>query len=539
MKPIHSSDIPIADVSNISPAEGQLLCGGYVFSIIELSTYGFVLGNGGMFSGISKDLQGELRAGGESLTVRFRVRSLDQEICRCVMPDLSLIEQKAVAKMAQILSDDPKSDKDNALQSLSYDQLASGQKNHAAHSNSVRKPAGAPSKRVALVAVACAIGIIVILGVAATLIIRSGSVELNNGALIGDYLPMSAEEDGFVTHIFVSQNETVKAGQPLFRVNSRLQSVERENLRMELTRTQAEHHAQEMQLSGYGKRFDISEKVLEKDMLVARASLHQTEVALKNATALVEKLKPLTRSGAISDIELQVAVANQDLYTEERSVRLAEIERLQLSLDAAEEHVLVGEGGRLDDQLAQLELALTLAKAHAEEAERKLEFHDAENAERTILASETGKVYSVYASVGQFVKAGQAVVSIGMADSNYAIGHLSSEDALRVRPGQVVQIDMPSIGMETEGEIIAVGHRGLYNESGWSNDFRGELPTDIPVKILLPDKTLDLPSGLRLKMAVDVGRIWPWEREKIAEQYRKQPKAPVEEVAVEAVARIQ
>jgi multidrug resistance efflux pump len=507
----------------------QLLCGGHSFPIRSLNAYSFAVDNAAVLNYPNRNLHGVLQVGDESLPVVFRFRSLQDEVCECTMPDLTLDQQTTAMRMAAKITAGVAEENRDTLQAMSYDEIASGKT--SASKGTKAKATG--TKRTAIVAAMCGVGLLMVGSIIGVIVIRRGTVDLNNGALIGNYLPMSAEEDGYVTHIFVNQNERIEKGQPLFRVSSSQQETEREDLRMECANAKAGWDAQEEQLKSYGKLLDVTVKVLEKDIEVAQASMRQTEVALRNAVEMENKLIPLLRSKSISGIDLQTAKALKETLAEEQKVKQAEIERLELALNAAKVNIIVGEGGKLDDRLSQLQLACDLAKSNYEESERKLKHHDAVNAERTVVAAETGNIYSVYSSVGQFVKAGQTVVSIGTADeTNWAIGHLTGEEALRVRPGQKVNIFVPSIGLETEGEVAAVGHRGLYSESGWSNDFRGELPTDVPVKVILPDRTLDLPSGLRLKMSVDIDHVWPWQKNELAARYRKAPEQEVPETAV-------
>ena len=50
----------------------------------------------------------------------------------------------------------------------------------------------------------------------------------------------------------------------------------------------------------------------------------------------------------------------------------------------------------------------------------------------------------------------------------------------------------------------------MYSQGHYTADFRGETATDVPVKVVIQDLPKDVPSGIRLEMAINTGFGVDW-----------------------------
>jgi hypothetical protein len=150
-------------------------------------------------------------------------------------------------------------------------------------------------------------------------------------------------------------------------------------------------------------------------------------------------------------------------------------------------------------QVAELEETLSLAERRAQPVE--------------LVAPAAGTIYAVYRRPGEYLEVADEVLAISDSSDGWAVGHIAAYRAPDVRSGQPVECTISAYGISTVGSIAAVGHRGVYGRGGYSADYRG-LPTDVPIKIRLPEPLPDVQPGQRLHMTVRLespfDRIQDW-----------------------------
>lgn len=488
---------------------------------------------------------GELKVNGAyQLPVRFRARRRTTTGYRCSLHDLSLADQATLDEMVQEMARE--SGERDELQTLSYDQIAQGagteetpdestpfvlvsEREVAADTattdsgdeNESRPPAKKKEKagnsKAGFAAMLMAVAMIVGIGLVAMLVKGRSVVELHHCALAGNFQPLTTDYDAQVAELFVSEGDVVTKGQPLFRLVSAVRDEERDSVKLELDTALAELGAIEKQVSDYDARMELAAKALQSELAIARAELAQAAVDQRAAAKLVTRLRPLKVSGAISAIEYEDAMAQRDSMAEAQKIKQAQIDALRVKSEGFENGVLVGAGGAIDDRLPELEARVSVAKAKVVEARKRLEQIESLADPAAITAPSDGTVYSVYRGLGDFVKTGQQILSISGSGRSWALGHIHAEDSTKVRPGQKVMVNVPSVGVRAEGRVVAVGHRGIHAQGDWSADFRAGAPTDVPIKVQLPELPVELPSGIRLDMSVSLDRVWPWQKRKTIE----------------------
>lgn len=519
---------------------------GTQYPIAELNQFGFHVESSEEDWQGNSIRDGELKVNGAyQLPVRFRARRRTSNGYRCSLHDLSLADQATLDEMVQEMARES-GDRDE-LQSLSYDQIAQGAGTEEAQQEGAtpfvlvserevvadaanidssdetepRQPAKkkekAGSSKAGFAALLMAVAMIVGIGLVAMLVKGRSVVELHHCALAGNFQPLTTDYDAQVAELFVSEGDMVTKGQPLFRLVSAVRDEERDSVKLELDTALAELGAIEKQVSDYDARMELAAKALQSELAIARAELAQAAVDQRAAAKLVTRLRPLKVSGAISAIEYEDAMAQRDSMAEAQKIKQAQIDALRVKSEGFENGVLVGEGGAIDDRLPELEARVSVAQAKVVEARKRLEQIESLADPAAITAPSDGTVYSVYRGLGDFVKMGQQILSISGSGRSWALGHIHAEDSTKVRPGQKVMINVPSVGVRAEGRVVAVGHRGIHAQGDWSADFRAGAPTDVPIKVQLPELPVELPSGIRLDMSVSLDRVWPWQKRKTIE----------------------
>ena len=167
-------------------------------------------------------------------------------------------------------------------------------------------------------------------------------------------------------------------------------------------------------------------------------------------------------------------------------------------------------GDRIDDRPSELRAQLDIANARVEQLVRDLASSEKRVQHIEITAPRDGSIYAVYRQSGEYLKVGEEALAMSLSDGGWASGHVPSDQATKIRPGQKVELLIPSLDLTTQGTVAAVGHRAVYGKGGYSNDYRGPMPNDVPIKVQVEDLSGEIPSGLRLNMIVQLDNDWDW-----------------------------
>jgi len=340
--------------------------------------------------------------------------------------------------------------------------------------------------------------------------LRSRStLTIGNSALVGNYLPVNVKVEGEIVELLVSEGDTVKKGDVLMRINNPTMQLERDQLGAQLTTAKAKVQALKKRLKTTEKRIVIAGKKLALDLMVAKSEKEVATKFLEVAKLNFDRMKPALDSGAITSTEFEVT--RQELLAAEANKTTTEnaVKQIEFAVSSVKDNILIL-GDRFDDESGRLIAELEIAKAEQQEMESALAAASEQFSNMNVTAPRDGTVYVVYRQLGEYVKLADETVGISFEGKVWAAGQVSANQSRRVRPGQPVTISAPSLGRKFEGFVSAVGHRAMYSQGHYTADFRGETATDVPVKVTIQDLPDNIPSGIRLEMAINTGFGVEW-----------------------------
>ncbi|NAX47408.1 HlyD family efflux transporter periplasmic adaptor subunit [Photobacterium halotolerans] len=241
-------------------------------------------------------------------------------------------------------------------------------------------------------------------------------VETDNAYVKADKVPVSAEVSGPVLEVMVKENQQVKAGQPLFRIDP--------------------------------ARFDVAVAKAEAELAQVRTDLaalkasykeKQAEIALAR-TKLAFAQKELKRQKDLA-VKKYVSTANFDLAQQAADLANQEINALELDLKRIAETM----GGSVTTPLESHPKYMT---ALAELNRARLDL-----ARTTIKASVDG-IVSQPPKPGQYMNPGVTVMSLVASASPWIEANFTETDLTNVRPGQKVSIHVDTYpGAEWSGFV--------------------------------------------------------------------------------------
>ena len=223
---------------------------------------------------------------------------------------------------------------------------------------------------------------------------------------------------------------------------------------------------------------------------------------MKSASSQLDRLRPLQAAGNIGVAEFDEATALVAGCEADKLRQLAVLSSLQLSKTAVDSNVLIGEA-TVSNPLSDARRDVELAEASVEEFRETKELIEANAKAIELVAPSAGTIYAIYRRGGEYLRVADEAMAISLDDGGWATGHVLSNVATNIKPGQKVEIEIPSLGMTTTGSVSAIGHRAVYGRGGYNAEFRAG-PYDVPIRVAMDKLDEHVPSGLRLNMTVRV-----------------------------------
>ncbi len=474
----------------------------------ELSAFGFTT------SRLSDHNAGEtfqclLQLDELAVNVAFRIRQQTGNESVCTFMDLALANREKIDRFVRAKAHLTVADE--SLDGRSYDELAKGLAMSGDVPAKKDAPKSAPggkagAKSMAMLLMLLALGAMVIVAV---VFMRSrSSLSVDNSSLVGNYLPIHARVGGEIVDVHVKEGEPVKQGDVLLRLDNPEIRAEKALSHSEVLLGESKVVALKKKLKSYLGKVEVAKKRLAIDLNVARSDSESIEKQYDAARLTVERMEPYIEK-AVSRIEFD-EIKNEMLALEAKhSASLSNVQLAEFAYDMSKKSILMM-GDRLDDEVGRITAELEIAQAELAQARRALAVATEREQELQIVAPRDGRVYAAYRQFGEYLRVADEAIALTYPGETWAAGMVTAGQAGRVRPGQPVTVDIPSLGQTLKGVVSAVGHRAMYGKGGYSAEFRGTTATDVPIKVSIAELPTDIPSGIRLDMQISTGFGLDW-----------------------------
>jgi membrane fusion protein (multidrug efflux system) len=299
--------------------------------------------------------------------------------------------------------------------------------------------------------------------------------------LKADSVTVAPKVSGYVTDVYVVDNETVSAGQPLVRMDSRLYQA----ALAQATATSA------------ARKADIARG--QADLLMQQATIAQSRAQLQGARASnayaieqVGRYEPLVSSGAESD---------------ERLAELRNIRDQSAATLAADAAALQASERQIASTQAQIEQARAQLEAAAASAQQTtLDVQD--TVVRSTLA---GRVGDRAVRVGQYAQPGTRFMTIVPVQDIYLEANFKETQIGLMRPGQRATIHVDALsGTDLHGTVVSLSpgtgsQFALLPAQNATGNFT-KIVQRVPVRIRIdadPETRKVLVPGLSVSVQVD------------------------------------
>ena len=276
-------------------------------------------------------------------------------------------------------------------------------------------PAAKPRANVAPIILGVAVLIAGIFGVQRWMWSRT-HVETDNAQVEGSVVPALARVPGFIAEVAVKDNQSVKAGDLLVRLDDR-------ELKARLAQAEADLQAAFANAGEKGRT-----GMMEAQLAAARAQVAQAEANAGKAASDVQRYTGLAARGVISKQQLDAA----------RSASAA----ADAALQAARKQVLAAEASVMGAGAR-----LQAARAARDQAALQLTY-------ARIVAPVSGVVSRKTVEVGQYLQPGQTTMAVVPNDDIHVVANLKETDIGDVRAGDAVRISVDAYrGRVVQGKV--------------------------------------------------------------------------------------
>lgn len=247
-----------------------------------------------------------------------------------------------------------------------------------------------------------------------------------------DWVALSPRVAGYVAKVEVADDQPVKAGDVLVRLQNRDYRARLDQARAGVTEAQAALAAAQASQQVATERIDQQQQaILQAEAVVRSATAEQRRSELD-----VQRYRGLVRDDAatVQRLETASAHASQAQAALQGAQAALRQQRSQLAMAKAR-------AAQAEAELQQRAAALARAQAHQQLAEQ-------DEQDTVIRAPITGVVGQRRVRTGQYVVPGQPLLAVVPLQQAYVVANYKETQLARMRPGQPVEIRVDSFASQ-------------------------------------------------------------------------------------------
>jgi membrane fusion protein, multidrug efflux system len=359
----------------------------------------------------------------------------------------------------------------------------------------------------------------------------------------GHITQISSKVYGRVAEVLVTDNEQVKAGQVLVKLDPRDYQAALDQAKAQLVLAESEAHSAgvdvprtqlsvqsgtsnaDAQLAGAQADLMRAQTAYDEsktsDLAWAQANIEKSKANAQLGQADLERYTPLMQKGEISKQQYDAAKANADatasaLKADQEKLAQAErsIEIAKAQLDAAKARVLQAQAGIVSARADTKQIVMRQADAQGkiakvQQARAALEAAQLNLEYATIVAPVDGVATHKQVEVGQIVQQGQGLMVVVPLHDVWVTANFKETQLRAMKPGQKVEVKVDTYGKTFPGHVDSIaGATGavlslLPPENATGNYVK--VVQRVPVKIVLdpiPQEKAVLRPGMNVVATV-------------------------------------
>ena len=249
-----------------------------------------------------------------------------------------------------------------------------------------------------------------------------------------DTINVTPEVSGLIIDLAVSDNQAVKQGQVLFRIDPRPYNEA-------LNRAQANLDALDSEIA-------LTQRSVNAQKLGAIASTTSVErnrAALSQATDTLNRMEPLLAKGYVSAEQIDQGRTAKRVAQVQLDTSLIDAQRATAAISGVDALVAKRAVAKADIELAKINLEHTSVRAPFD-----------------------GRIIALRTSVGQFAAAGHPIFTLANTGRWYVVANFRETELAHIMPGHVAQVYLLSDpSRRFSGVVDSIGY-GVFPDDGGS-----------------------------------------------------------------------
>jgi membrane fusion protein, multidrug efflux system len=361
-------------------------------------------------------------------------------------------------------------------------------------------------------------------------------VSTDDAQVDGHIVPIASKIYGEIAEVRVDDNQAVKAGQVLVRIDPRDYQARADQAKAALALAESQAQAAQVavpltqettqsytssadaQLANAEAEYDRAKTAYEKDstaeLALAHANVDARQADNDRAQADLARMRPLVQKAEISQqqfdaylaaarvAESELAAAGDQLAAAERGAEISKAAMLAAKAKVDQARAGIEQARANHKQVPIKQADAAAAVAAVAQAKANLEAAELELSYTTVLAPVDSVVTKKSVEVGQIVQPGQSLLVLIPLQDIWVTANFKETQLAKVRPGQKAEIHVDMYGETFPGHVDSIaGATGarlslLPPENATGNFVK--VVERIPVKILVdpipPDKAMLRPG---------------------------------------------
>lgn len=341
-------------------------------------------------------------------------------------------------------------------------------------------PAAPRSRRKSLIAVGTAL--LLAAAGAAFILMPKKSESTDSAYLRADGTVVAAQVKGRITEVMVRDNQQVKAGTPLMRIEA-----EEFDARVALAAAEVQNARAAVATAAAAlATLDAEEQLAESNIQAVETAIRAANAQEARARQDQARFEALVATGAVAARDAESAQAAA-------LVARAEADRSRAALQVSSNQAALTRSKR-----AALKATLAQAEAGQARAEAGLALARRDQRHAVVRAPVAGAVGALQVRVGDYVQPARRLLSLVPLDKLYVLAHFKETQTARMNPGQPAEVEvdaLPGVVLAGEVESFAPGTGSEFAllpfEPGTGNFTK--IVQRVPVRIRLnPDQAAQL-----------------------------------------------
>jgi membrane fusion protein (multidrug efflux system) len=326
---------------------------------------------------------------------------------------------------------------------------------------------------------------------------------------------ISSRVSGYVTNVYVEDNQEVQAGQLLVEIDPK-------DYQVALARAQADYQDSRASAAAASYNVPITNIATASQLESAKADVNSAEAAISaskknlDAARAKEQSAVATNAKAQNDVKRYKPLVERDVISKQQyDAAIATAQSTQADVDSAQANVIAAQEGVREAQARLVQTQANVRNAATGPRQVRVTEARANSAESTAAKNKAAleqaqlnlqytKVYSPIhgivghrtVEVGQFVQPGQALMSLVDVDNVWITANFKETHLRNMKPGQPADIKVDAFSRDYKGKVLDIGGASgarfsLFPPENATGNYV-KVVQRIPVRIVLdPDQNKD------------------------------------------------